>query len=165
MRQVFAGLLIAALLFPAAALPQQMRQSPRRQGLQIVDDRGEILAQLPVADGSQFCLRWNHSVTGGKVADCFVMTAGRMVLNRSYLHDYAAGLGSIPGRGVVRAAKGGGYWIEDMNEPVADNLLRLRVGSPTVDHRLTSDAWQIDLSALATGQRIILRPAAKETMK
>lgn len=155
-----AGPLIAVLLIPNMALSQQMRQ-----GLQIIDDRGAVLAQLPVADGAQFCLRWNHSVTGGKVADCFEITGGRMVLDRSFLHDYAAGLGSIPGRGVVRAAKGGGYWIEDMNEPVADNMLRLRVGGPAVDHRLEGPGWQIDLSALANGQRVILRPAAKEEQK
>lgn len=160
MRQAFAGPLIAALLIPNMALPQTMWQ-----GLQIVDDRGALLAQLPLATGAQFCLRWNHSVTGGKVADCFEITDGRMILDRSFLHDYAAGLGSIPGRGVVRAAKGGGYWIEDMNEPVAGNRLRLRVGSPAVDHRLDGPGWQIDLSALATGQRVILRPAFRETMK
>ena len=150
-----AGPLIAAvLLIPVMALPQGMRQ-----GVLVTDDTGAILAQLPVADGAQFCLRWNHSVTGGKVADCFRIEAGRLVLDSSFLHDYAAGLGSIPGRGTVRAAKGGGYWIEGMNEPLAGNLLRLRVGGPAVDHRLTSGAWQIDLSALAAGKRVILRPA------
>lgn len=154
MRRTFAGALIASLLIPNMALPQNVRQA-----LQIVDDRHSVLAQLPLAKGAQFCLRWNHSVTGGKVADCFEIAAGKLILDRSYLHDYAAGLGSIPGRGVVRAAKGGGYWIEDMHEPVADNLLRLRVGSPAVDHRLDGPGWHIDLSALATGQRVILRPA------
>ncbi|MDP2737480.1 MAG: DUF1850 domain-containing protein [Pseudorhodobacter sp.] len=125
----------------------------------MLDARGVLLAHLPVASGAEFCLRWKHSVTGGKVADCFHVADGVMVLDRSFLHDYAAGLGEVPGRGVVHAASGGGYWINGINEIMADNQVTLRVGSFAVDHRLTGPAWRINLSALAAGQRVILRPA------
>lgn len=155
-----AGPLLAALLIPAAAPAGQDGQA-----LQVLGAGGATLAMLPLAPDGGFCLRWNHSVTGGKVADCFVIVEGRMVLKRSYLHDYAAGLGEVAGRGHVRPAEGGGYWIEDIDEPISGNRLPLRVGAPAVDHRLTSDAWQIDLSKIAAGERVVLRPAKGENAK
>ena len=115
------------------------------------------LLRVPVDDGAAWCLRWQHSVTGGDVADCFVNVAGLMVLDRSYLHDFAAGLGTIQGRGNLRAAAEGGYWIEDMGEPIDDNTLLLRVGRPAVDHRLTIDGEVYDLSQMAAGERVAMR--------
>ena len=115
------------------------------------------LLTFPVADGSEWCLEWNHSVTGGAVTDCFANRGGRMTLTRSYLHDFAAGLGEVPGRGTLRAADEGGYWIEDMSEPVPDNTLVLRVGRAAVNHRLAIGGEEHSLSALAAGRRVILR--------
>jgi len=147
-----AGPLIAAALpcLPAAGLAG---------ALQVTGADGTLLAERAVPDGAEWCLRWNHSVTGGAVADCFGMEGGEMVLRRSYLHDYAAGLGDIPGRGRVRAAESGGYWIEGIDEPVAGGVLRLRVGARSVDQRLTGPGWRIDLAPLGQGARVILRPA------
>lgn len=159
-----AGPLIAALLIPVA-IPVATPAGETGQALRVSGADGATLALLPIPPGGEFCLRWNHSVTGGKVADCFVVTDGLMLLKRSYLHDYAAGLGDIVGRGEVRSARNGGYWIENMNEPVRGNRLPLRVGSAAVDHRLTSGSWQIDLSKIAAGQRVILRPVTEEGMK
>lgn len=126
-------------------------------GTLAVEAGGQRLLALAVPAGGAWCLRWNHSVTGGAVADCFVNDEGRMVLDRSYLHDYAAGLGDVPGRGAVRAAAGGGYWIEGIAEPVAGNALALRVGRPGVDHRITAGGAEHDLTALAAGRRVVLR--------
>ncbi|WP_234822653.1 DUF1850 domain-containing protein [Palleronia aestuarii] len=107
--------------------------------------------------GGGWCLEWAHSVTGGAVADCFVNADGRMVLDRSYLHDYAAGLGEVPGRGHVVAAPGGGYWIEGIDEPVPGDALPLRVGGPRVGHRIEAGGQTYDLTARAAGARVILR--------
>jgi hypothetical protein len=115
------------------------------------------LVEAEVGDGAEWCLWWNHSVTGGAVADCFVNAAGRMILARSYLHDFAAGLGTIEGRGTLHSAPGGGYWIEGMNEPVANDMLVLRVGSIAVDHRLRIGEDEYGLSAQAAGKRVSLR--------
>jgi hypothetical protein len=120
---------------------------------------GTLVVSVPVADGATWCLRWKHSVTGGPVADSFVNDGGQMVLARSYLHDYAAGLGEVAGRGEAHAAEGGGYWIDGIDEPVAGNALPLRVGRRSVDHRITLAGQTFDLSDRAAGQRVILRLA------
>ena len=134
-----------------------------RPALAVVADDGAVLASLPL-EGGTFCLHWRHSVTGGPVADCFRFTeeAG-LVLTRSYLHDFAAGLGHLPGRGRQVAAPDGGYWIEGIDEALPGGALPLRVGSATVGHRIETAAGALDLSALAGGQRVTLRPAPPPT--
>ncbi len=122
-----------------------------------VEGRDGTLAETDVAEGAEWCLTWNHSVTGGAVADCFVNVAGRMMLSRSYLHDFAAGLGTVEGRGTLRSAPGGGYWIDGIDEHLAGNALVLRVGSPSVAHRLRVGTRAVALSDLAAVQRVTLR--------
>lgn len=124
-----------------------------------VEAPGGTLFAEPVPEGAGWCLSWNHSVTGGPVADCFVNNGGQMVLDRSFLHDFAAGLGEVPGRGRLVSAKGGGYWIEAIGEPVKGNALPLRVGRAAVDHRLHVGGTEHRLSAAAAGQRVTLRLA------
>lgn len=138
---------LGVALLPAGALA----------GTLVVEEGGRRLAALPIAEGTEWCLRWKHSVTGGPVADCFVNEGGAMVLARSYLHDYAAGLGEVPGRGRARAAEGGGYWIEGIDEAISGNALPLRVGRAGVDHRITSGNATLALSARAPGRRVVLR--------
>lgn len=93
------------------------------------------------------CLVWNHSVTGGLVADCFTVQDGVLVLDRAYLHDFAAGLGEVQGRGHLRPDPRGGYWIDDIAEPLP-NGLHLRIGGPGVAHRLMPDPFGPDLTPL-----------------
>jgi len=128
------------------------------QGVLVVETpAGLVLGQLPFEPGQEICLRWSHSVTGGPVADCFANKDGTLRLNRSYLHDFAAGLGEVAGRGTLRSASGGGYWIEDINEAIPGNALRLRVGAPRVGHVLIDGTTRLNLSARAAGARVILR--------
>lgn len=124
-RPVLAALFLFAM--PASAQPV----------LQILSQNMDVIDTLPLPEGEEICLRWNHSVTGGAVADCFENRAGQFLLTRSYLHDYAAGLGEVPGRGHVRPASDGhGYWIEGMDDPLPENTLPLRSGGPAVGHHL-----------------------------
>ena len=135
---------------------------------------GQILGHLPFGPDQEICLTWSHSVTGGLVADCFENRADRMVLTRSYLHDFAAGLGEVAGRGRLIPDPDGGYWIVGIDETVPGNTLRLRAGSAGVGHVLTpsiapgaplarpdrADATgAIALSRLAAGQSLHLRLA------
>ncbi len=127
--------------------------------LEILRADDSALAEIALPEDGAWCLDWRHSVTGGAVQDCFTVAEGRMTLARSYLHDAAAGLGHIAGRGTQRSAPGGGYWIEDIDEPVPGDALRLRVGSARVGHRVTAGDTEFELSRHAAGERVTLRPA------
>jgi hypothetical protein len=118
-----------------------------------VSTSDEVIAEVPMPDGNQICLHWAHSVTGGAVADCFVNRAGRLVLDSAYLHDFAAGLGEVAGRGTLTPAPEGGYWIKNINEFLPDNRLTLRIGPPRVGHRLNWSGGNIALSDIAPNTR------------
>lgn len=117
-------------------------------------DDGTVLATADLRDGEAWCILWRHSVQGFEVSDCYRNKAGRMVLDRSHLPDFAAGLDHIPGRGVQISDGQGGYWIEDLDEQVAGNAYILRPGSLKVDHRLQVGDRLISLSELAARQRV-----------
>ncbi len=151
------GALAARWLTAALALALPAGAEPFLE----ISVEGSVLRTLPLPEDQEICLTWAHSVTGGKVADCFENRAGQLVLTRSYLHDFAAGLGEVEGRGKLTSAPGGGYWIEDMDEPLPDNRLHLRVGAPQVGHRLTGREVDIPLSELAPGARAILTLSAE----
>lgn len=106
--------------------------------LQVSDQHGKPLVSLPMPEGAGWCLAWNHSVAGFEVLDCYRNRQGSMVLERSHLPDFAAGLDHVPGRGRQVSDGEGGYWIEDIDEPVPGNRYRLRVGAMAVNHRLVS---------------------------
>lgn len=128
------------------------------QGALVVETQAGLeIGELAFAPGQDICLTWAHSVTGGPVADCFSNKDGVLTLKRSYLHDFAAGLGEVTGRGTLRSATGGGYWIDAIDEAIPGNALRLRVGAPRVGHVLTDGTNRINLSARAAGARVILR--------
>ncbi len=151
----------AAAACAAAALLLTAPAASAGPMLEVLGSADEVLARLPLVRDGAFCLAWRHSVTGGAVADCFAVGAGgTLTLERSFLHDFAAGLGHLPGRGRQRAAEGGGYWIEGIGERLAGDRVVLRVGPPAVGHALTAGDRRIDLSALAAGRRVTLMPVA-----
>lgn len=152
MRQHAIGRPLVAALFLWLAVPAWADPM-----LQVVGRAGSVLAELPFPTQGDICLSWAHSVTGGAVADCFGAEDRRLILRRSYLHDYAAGLGEVVGRGRVTPADGGGYWIVGIDEVLPADGLPLRVGPARVGHRLTNGVAEVDLSALAANQRVTLR--------
>ncbi|QJR00684.1 DUF1850 domain-containing protein [Halomonas sp. PGE1] len=107
-------------------------------------------------EGEAWCLEWNHSVAGFPVQDCYRHRDGLMVLERSHQPDFAAGLGHVPGRGRQVSDGEGGYWIEEIDEPVPGNRYRLRVGSPEVNHRLLHEGRRLSLSDQAAGERVTI---------
>ncbi|GED22367.1 DUF1850 domain-containing protein [Halomonas halmophila] len=121
--------------------------------LRVSDAGGRTLVTLPMPPGAGWCLAWNHSVEGFAVHDCYRNRDGRMVLERSHLPDFAAGLGHIPGRGRQVSDGQGGYWIEDIDEPVPGDAYRLRVGGMRVDHRLVSRPRGASLASLLEDAR------------
>ncbi len=147
------ALLLCAGLVPVAPLAAD-RDEAR---LEVLAAGGEPLVSLPMPEGEGWCLEWNHSVAGFAVLDCYRHRDGRMVLTRSHLPDFAAGLDHVPGRGRQVSDGEGGYWIEDLDEPVPGNAYRLRVGTMRVDHRLVVDDERISLSRLAANRRVTIR--------
>ncbi|CAM3423570.1 DUF1850 domain-containing protein [Halomonas lysinitropha] len=154
------ALLLCVGLATVAAPPALAADEAR---LEVLGVEGERLVSLPMPEGEGWCLEWNHSVEGFPVRDCYRHREGRMVLVRSHLPDFAAGLDHIPGRGRQVSDGEGGYWIEAIDEPVPGNAYRLRVGAMRVDHRLVIDDTRISLSRLAENRRVTIRltrPAA-----
>lgn len=143
------GLIVSAALAasPAAAGGAVIR---------VTDAREAVIFERPVARAETWCLVWNHSVTGIEVSDCFRQDSGRLILARSHQPDFAAGLGDIPGRGRVVSDGEGGYWIEDIDMALAGDRLPLRLGGPSVDHRLRIGGMEYSLVASMPGERVIL---------
>ncbi|WP_370240962.1 DUF1850 domain-containing protein [Pararhodobacter marinus] len=112
------------------------------------------LGCLTIESGARWSVVWNHSVDGYEVEDIYENRNGAMVLVRSHLPDFGAGLGHIPGRGRQVSDGQGGYWIEDIDEPVPGNAYILRPGAGPVNHRLRARSGEILLSALAEHARV-----------
>jgi hypothetical protein len=124
--------------------------------LEVTADNGRRIVSLPMPEGEAWCLEWNHSVAGFPVQDCYRHRDGLMVLERSHQPDFAAGLGHVPGRGRQVSDGEGGYWIEEIDEPVPGNRYHLRVGSPEVNHRLLHEGRRLSLSDQAAGERVTI---------
>lgn len=143
------------------AQPALATDSTPEAQLAVLDAAGETLAKIPLESGMRWCLGWNHSVKKFPVLDCYRYHQGRMVLERSHQPDFAAGLGHSPGRGEQVSDGQGGYWIENIDEPVPNDRYVLRVGSPAVDHRLLWQAQgaehEVSLSEMAAGERVTLQ--------
>jgi len=144
-RVAFGGALIALLLSlsPASA-----------ETLIATRSDGVVIARFHIPEGEGWCINWRHSVQGFEVSDCYLNKGGLMVLDRSHLPDFAAGLDHIPGRGIQLSDGMGGYWIVDLNEPVPGNAYILRPGSPKVDHRITTETVEVSLTAAAYHDRV-----------
>ncbi len=115
---------------------------------------GTEIARLHVPEGDGWCVLWHHSVQGFEVSDCYENRDGHMVLVRSHLPDFAAGLDHIPGRGRQVSDGQGGYWILDIDEPVPGDAYILRPGRGVVDHRLQVGDTVVSLSAVAARDRV-----------
>lgn len=139
------GLLALLLLLPATVLAADL-VATREDGTEV--------ARLPVPEGTEWCVLWNHSVQGFAVSDCYENRGGRMVLVWSHLPDFAAGLDHIPGRGRQVTDGQGGYFILDINEAVPGDAYVLRPGLGPVNHRLQVGETVVSLSAVAPRERV-----------
>ncbi|MCC5812407.1 MAG: DUF1850 domain-containing protein [Ectothiorhodospiraceae bacterium] len=125
-------------------------------------ESGDLLVRHALVEEDRWCIAWNHSVTGAPVRDCYIYHGGRMVLERSHQPDFAAGLGHTPGRGRQESDGEGGYWIEDILEPVPGDAYLLRVGSAAVDHRLVLADGAYGLSERIPSQQVVIRLGGSE---
>jgi hypothetical protein len=127
----------------------------------VVTEQGDRLVDISAPPGMRWCIEWNHSVEKFPVLDCYQNADGVMQLERSHQPDFAAGLGHTIGRGEQVSDGEGGYWINAIDEPVANNRYVLRVGSNAVNHRVVwqdgNERHDVSLSALAAGQRVTVQ--------
>jgi hypothetical protein len=144
-RVAFGGALTALLLSLSPAFAET-RIATRSDGV--------VIARFQIPEGEGWCINWRHSVQGFEVSDCYLNQGGLMVLDRSHLPDFAAGLDHIPGRGRQVSDGQGGYLILDIDEAVPGDAYILRPGSAFVDHRLQVGDRTISLSALAPHARL-----------
>lgn len=122
----------------------------------LVSQENRPLLALNLQLEPRWILAWNHSVTGILVRDFYALQEGNMTLTQSHAPSFDAGLGHIPGRGRVVSDDNHGYWIKDINEPVFGNRYLLRVGSPSVNHRIIHAGQTYSLSERAAGERVRL---------
>jgi len=156
-RSVLAALLLLTAACTGPTYQDHVKPGTAIDHLEVIGEDGSLLARTEIPRQTGWCLYWNHSVTGDGVIDCYVDDLGKMVLHRAYQPDFAAGLGHYPGRGILTSAEGGGYWIEDIDEPVRGNAYVLRVGSLAVNHRIVTDRDEINLSKMAEHTRVTIR--------
>lgn len=157
-QQRLVALLIACC--PLAGVGASPASASAFMHLAVVTEQGNILVDEAVPDGGRWCIQWEHSVEHFTVLDCYLNAAGVMQLERSHQPDFAAGLGHIFGRGEQVSDGEGGYWINAINEPVANNRYVLRVGSTAVNHRVVwpdGEHEPVSLSAHAAGQRVTIQ--------
>lgn len=156
-RTVFlAGCLTPLLLWgllPAAVIAQG--STPWR--LSVLGASQTTLVEIDLPKAGRWCLVWNHSVQGFPVTDCFKMEEGQLMLDSSHTPDFAAGLGYTSGRGTLTSDNKHGYRIVDMQVPIPKNRLSLRVGAPSVNHRIGVGSRLISLSDLAADQLVEIR--------
>ncbi|TVQ72257.1 MAG: DUF1850 domain-containing protein [Oceanospirillales bacterium] len=148
-------LLTLSLVLSVMTLPTAASENVSDFQLEIRDTSNNLIQAFPVIN-DEWCLYWNHSVTGIAVQDCYRIEAKQLLLSHSWQPDFAAGLGHFEGRGTLSEHPEGGYLISDINEPVTNNALWLRVGSRAVAHRLVSGSKELNLSEIAAGQRLLL---------
>ncbi len=150
MQYVWGWPLLAILAVAAATDPADAAM------LTATTEGGRQIAAFEMAEGDGWCVVWRHSVKGFEVSDCYENRGGDMVLVRSHLPDFAAGLDHIPGRGIQMSDGQGGYWIEDIDEAVPGNAYVLRPGAGIVNHRLRSADAEISLSDQAPRSRVTI---------
>ena len=149
-------------LFALVALGFFMGSRALAQHLVVsVWETGTVLLELDLAQDPTWEVWWNHSVAGFLVRDLYRYEDGKMLLTATHTPDFAAGLGHIPGRGILESDGRGGYWIRAIDEAVPGNRYLLRVGARRVDHRIVYAGKAYSLSAQAAGERVVV--AVEET--
>lgn len=146
-----APLLLALLYLTLSSGAARAQAAPY---LVVTGADGRELASMSLADEPTWHLAWNHSVTGILVRDFYEFRNGTMLLTHSHMPAFDAGLGHVPGRGRATSDGDGGYWVLDLDEPVAGNAYRLRVGSERVNHTIVHDGTRVNLSEAAAGERV-----------
>lgn len=140
----------AALVVAGAAF------MPWVEGIAVTEPRGNPVLLLPLRPGETFTIRFIHSIDGLPVEDTYRIAPTGLVQTQTRLLSFGAGMGHIEGDGT---AEWDGPWtvITGMTRPIG--ILRLRVGSPSVDHTILWRGASWRLSPQFAGRLLIIAPA------
>lgn len=104
-----------------------------------------------------FTLSYIHSIDGLPIEEDLRVTEGELVVERTRLKQFGAGMGHIAGEGQGHAD--GDWWVVDDLERDIGSQMHLRAGATRIDHRMTSAEHELRLSACLPGERITISAA------
>jgi hypothetical protein len=114
-----------------------------------VDDR--IIATIPLAQDEELVYCYTHSVERSEVREYFRIVKGGLVLTRTAMKSFGAGLPSEQGNGFDFQD---GWYVLELWRPVTNLVFRV---SPFLEQKLMTEKVLVDLSGLETGLRVELR--------
>lgn len=150
MRRLVVGGAVAASLAAAAALPVW-------PALRVTHDE-QVLLTLP---DDQLTISYVHSIDRLPIEEDLSVREGELVVERTRLRQFGAGMGQIEGEG--RGYADGPWWVvDDLDRGIGPELL-LRVGALRVDHRLHGAGTEVPLSHCLPGERVSITPTRVST--
>ncbi len=152
---IAAALLVGAVATAVATLPLW----PALR-LSVDEDR---LGHLPLAEGELFTISYVHSIDHLPIEEYIEVRDGNLVVDSTRLRQFGAGMGHRPGEGTGRAD--GQWWvIEDMDRDIGTEVA-IRVGAPSVDHRVTASDTEVRLSPCLASRRVVVEPVRATTLQ
>ncbi|MFL1379802.1 MULTISPECIES: DUF1850 domain-containing protein [unclassified Nocardiopsis] len=134
---------------------------PTHSALRVADE-GAVIGYLPLAPEEVFTITYVHSIDHLPIEEDIAVRDGRLVVDATRIRQFGAGMGQIAGEGHGRAD--GEWWvIEEMNRDIGAELA-LRVGAPTVDHRIRTPGAEVRLSPCLTAHRVTVEPVRLSTL-
>lgn len=119
-----------------------------------VSSDGRVLALLP---GQHVTISYVHSIDGLPIEEDLRAEDGHLIVERTRLVQFGAGMGQVVGEGHGRAE--GRWWVvDDLDRDVGPEVL-LRVGAEGVDHRIRTSRTELALSQCLPGRRVRVAPA------
>lgn len=140
------GLLIAGLAWGSLA----GGFSPTEQTLDVTHENGTELLSVPVEEGTEVVLEYEHSVERTLVLDVYVVSDGVLVSDRMEFSSFGAGLPSH-----AEVTRDGERYVYIPPEREFETL-RVTTGH-VADHDLLVDGVRYDLAGLAKGGTVEIR--------
>lgn len=118
--------------------------------------------RLAVLDTETVTISYVHSIDGLPIEEDLRASDEELIVERTRLRQFGAGMGHIEGEG--KGHSQGKWWVVDDMERRIGPDLHLRVGAPTVDHRLRSGDVELALSQCLAGERVTLTAERVSTL-
>ena len=120
------------------------------QTLTVTDGDDEELLAVDVDDGTEVVIEYEHSVERTLVRDVYVVSDGKLVMDRMEFSSFGAGLPSH-----ANVTQQDGRYVYDIDGQEYGTL-RISTG-PIADHDLVVDGTRYDLAGMADGGTVEIR--------